>query len=72
MKATPVIMRMKIPPTHTARFSSRSDFTVMKRTTSCGWARTPMPTPSTMVVTTIYQRLYLASPQPNSGIEVQP
>ena len=32
-------------------------FTVMNRTRSWGWARTPIPTPSTMVETTIHQRL---------------
>ena len=58
MKATPVIARMKTPPMPTARFSSRLLFTVMNRTTSCGWASTPMPTPMTMVETTIHQRLY--------------
>jgi len=72
VKATPVIIRMNIPPTSTARFSSRPDLTVMKRTSNCGWAKTPMPTPITIVLKTIHQTLYVGLPQPNSGVDVHP
>ena len=53
--ATPVIMKMKTPPPSTARLSSRSLRTVMKRTTSWGCASTPIPTPRTMVETSCHQ-----------------
>ena len=81
IKATPVITRIKTPPTSTARFNSFLLLTVIKRTANCGWASTPIPTPNIIVLTTIHQRLYAAGfgpffdsakPQPNSGIAVHP
>ena len=71
-KGVPVISMMKIAPIGTARSSSRRLRTVMKRTASCGWASTPMPTPRMMAVTTVHQRSYLGAPQPKAGISVQP
>ena len=67
MKATPVIMRMKGPPTRTARFNDRLSLTVMNRTTSWGCASTPMPTPRTSVVTMVSQM-----DDPGSGMDAHP
>ncbi len=38
------------------RSSPRRLRTVINRTTNCGWASTPIPTPRIMAVTAVYQR----------------
>jgi len=67
VKATPVIIRMNIPPMSTPRLSSRLDRTVINRTAIWGMARAPIPTPRTMVEIMVQDQGL-----PQAGIAVQP
>jgi len=64
---TPVIIKIKGPPTRTALLRALSSLTVINLTASCGWARTPIPTPRTSVETRFHQMF-----EPNAGIAVHP
>jgi len=63
----PVVSRMKRPPMGTARLRALLSLAVMKRTTSCGCARTPIPTPIMMVVTRTY---HISDPNVGSAVQL--
>ncbi len=67
VNAPPNITNMNSPPMGTAFSISRSLFTDINRTASCGWLRQPMPTPMMTPVTTVNQ-----IGVPEAGILVHP